>query len=239
MILKNEIDFSVIQYIRMQIYKIGATKTAIDALSDKLISALRLGPTLWFVSGGTNIPLSVSAMRQIDAELTPNLTIALADERFVSYDDPSSNLKQLKDAGFDSKKGKIIEVLKEQPKSLENTLEDYQRVIETIMRDSKNIIGQFGMGIDGHIAGILPYSLAANTTDDLFTAYVSNPYTRITITFNGIKRINTVFLIALGKNKFTSLENLINHDLSLNEQPAQIIKQISEAYVYNDQMEDN
>ena len=42
-------------------------------------------------------------MKRIDYDLSSNLTVALADERFGDYGHPDSNWTQLKVAGFDPK----------------------------------------------------------------------------------------------------------------------------------------
>ena len=220
----------------MQVYKVGLAEIAISPLASKLKSSINLGPTLWLVSGGSNIKLSVAIMNQIDSELSSNLTIALADERFGPYNHPDSNWTQLMEAGFDPKNARLIETLSRNTTSLADTVQLYQDNIGPIIEDSTSIIGQFGMGSDGHIAGILPNSPASQELPTIVTGYNSQPYTRITITFNGIRKLSSAFLIAIGEDKHDQLDKLINQDLPLNVQPAQIIKQVSESYIYNDQL---
>ena len=99
------------------------------------------------------------------------------------------------------------------------------------------LVGQLGLGQDGHIAGILPNTIATNETDELVVGYENDPFTRITITFTGLRRLSSLFLIATGENKREQLNKLINQDLPLSAQPAQIIKQIEDSYLYNDQLE--
>ncbi len=221
----------------MQVYKIGIAEIAISPIASKLKSALYLGPTLWLVSGGSNIKLSVEIMERIDSELSSNLTISLVDERYGAYNHPNSNWAQLMNAGFDAKNAKLIEVLTPDSNNLEITLAKFKQELMSSIDESMSIIGQFGMGSDGHIAGILPGSIATQETNELVIGYEATPFTRITITFNTFRKLTTAFLIATGEEKKVQLERLINQDLTLSEQPAQIIKQISESYIYNDQIE--
>ncbi len=221
----------------MQIYKIGVPNIAVAPLVSQLKSSLFVAPTLWIISGGSNIPLSVEAMNRIDYDLSANLTVALADERYGPYGHPDSNWTQLKTAGFDPKRAQIIEVLTSDNPSLENTVQNYANAISQAFYENEHRVGQFGMGADGHIAGILPGSPASHETSDLVVGYQSDPFTRITLTFEAIKQLNVAFLIAGGNTKHDQLVKLTSQDAPLSEQPAQIIKQITEAYVYNDQIE--
>ncbi len=221
----------------MQIYKIGVPDIAIAPLVSQLKSSLAVGPTLWIISGGSNIPLSVEAMKRIDYDLSSNLTVALADERFGDYGHPDSNWTQLKVAGFDPKHAKTIEALSADNPGLEATLSQYSNAISMAFYENERSVGQFGMGADGHIAGILPGSVASNETSELVVGYQSQPFTRITLTFEAIRHINVAFLIAGGATKRDQLIKLTSQDIPLSQQPAQIIKQNAESYIYNDQIE--
>ena len=222
----------------MQVYKVGVPEIAISPLTSKLKGALNIGPTLWLVPGGSNIPLVVAVMASLSAELTDNLTIGLTDERFGPYNHPDSNWTQLRNAGFDPKRAQVIETLKAGVEgSLESTVLSYNSELDTILDEVSSAIGLFGMGVDGHIAGILPNSPATNEASySTVTGYNATPFNRITISFSAIRRLNSVFLIAMGETKRAQIERLITQEAPLNEQPAQIIKQVSEAYLYNDQL---
>jgi len=221
----------------MQVYKVGIPEIAIGPMASKLKSSLYLGPTLWLLSGGSNIKLSVAVMERIDSDLSTNLSVALADERFGAYNHSESNWAKLMDAGFDSKNAQLIETITPNDTDIQSTTARYLATLEAEMEKVSDIIGQFGMGSDGHIAGILPNSPACVETNDIITSYDSPPFKRITLTFSGIRRLTTAFLIAVGQDKHDQLDKLVNQDLPLNIQPAQIIKQVRESYLYNDQVE--
>jgi len=221
----------------MQIYKIGIPEIAIAPIASRLKSLINEGSTAWFLSGGSNIELEVAIMNHIDAQSSNNLTLTLADERFGAYDHPESNWHKLRQAGFDPKNARIIEIIQPNITDIESTTSAFESNLTEILEMNSYLVGQFGMGDDGHIAGILPNSLATQESDFLATHYTSSPYNRITLTFNAIRKLDVAFLIANGENKKPQLENLINYQLPLSEQPAQIIKQVAEAYLYNDQIE--
>jgi 6-phosphogluconolactonase/glucosamine-6-phosphate isomerase/deaminase len=74
-------------------------------------------------------------------------------------------------------------------------------------------------------------------TDEKFVAgYDAGNFTRITLTPPALRQIAVAFAFVYGKSKFEALQNLHDNDLPLDEQPAQILKQLNESYVYNDQI---
>jgi 6-phosphogluconolactonase/glucosamine-6-phosphate isomerase/deaminase len=221
----------------MQVYKVGIADIALAPLARKLKSSLNIGPTLWLLSGGSNIRLSVEIMKQIDTNLSAGLSLALVDERFGPYRHPDSNWTQLLQSGFDPKQARVIETIRPDSGDLAETINRYSEDLSAAIEESTSVIGQLGMGTDGHIGGILPGSPAAIETDQLVLGYQSNPYTRITMSFNGLRQLDCAFLLAFGQDKQSQLSKLVNQDVSLDEQPAQIIKQIQESYLYNDQVE--
>jgi 6-phosphogluconolactonase/glucosamine-6-phosphate isomerase/deaminase len=190
---------------------------------------------LWLMTGGSNIPLSVSVMAQLPDTLTSRLTILLTDERFGAVGHANSNMEQLKRAGFMPKQAMVMSVLKPDL-SLEETCRGYGIHFQAAVRKADVVLGQFGMGADGHIAGILPGSPAVSS-GDLTAAYDAPPYTRVTLTPKALQQLSVAYLFAFGADKRGALENLQGKTLSLDEQPAQILRQIPEACIYNDQIE--
>jgi 6-phosphogluconolactonase len=205
-------------------------------LSDRLQAELEAGKNvLWLVPGGSNIPLSAEVMRQIPDELTHRLTIYLTDERYGEVDHPDSNTRQLREAGFDPKDARMVHVLAP-GLGLEETAEQYALSIAAAFEVADIVIAQIGMGPDGHICGILPGSPAV-TSDQLAVGYKTETFTRITLTPRAlIEHVDAAYVYAFGEAKLPALENLLGKELPLDEQPAQLLKQLPEAYVYNDQL---
>jgi len=190
---------------------------------------------MWLLSGGSNIPASVEVMDKISASLSKNLTVSLADERYGEVDYVNSNWNQLITAGFEPKKATLEPVLKANF-SFDETLERYKRIITDGRNNNDIVIAQLGIGDDGHIAGILPGSPAATEVTDMVCGYQSQPYLRLTITFPGLREVDTAYAFAFGNTKQATLTNLQTKLLPTIEQPAQILKEIPAAFLYSDQI---
>jgi len=206
-------------------------------LLGRLVEELEGGKkVLWLVPGGSNIPLSVEVMKQLPDELTDNLTIYLTDERYGEVDHPDSNARQLREAGFNPKRARAVWVLA-RDLSLEDTCEQYAMSVSAAFEAADFVIAQMGMGADGHVCGILPGTVAVDS-DKLVVGYVTETFTRITLSPKALRNnVDVAYVFALGDEKREALANLLSKDLPLSEQPAQILKKLPEAYVYNDLLE--
>ncbi len=214
-------------------YQPDSTKAA-KVLARYLLTALPDQRVLWLVSGGSNIALSVQVMKRIPTKLQPNLAIMLTDERYDVYDHADSNLRQLYEGGLKSGKATVVPVLMPVNMSLTQTVKRYEQVIETAFANADVIVAQLGIGVDGHIAGILPKS-AATRSKALVCGYKAMDYTRITLTMMALKQVSIAFAFAYGDRKEPALEQLSSKALALSTQPAQVLKQIPEARLYTDQ----
>jgi 6-phosphogluconolactonase/glucosamine-6-phosphate isomerase/deaminase len=213
-----------------------------QALADKLSSLLGAGKkVLWLIPGGSNIPISVEAVDIIRASVSDdslkNLTITLTDERYGPVGHEDSNWKQLIDAGMDfdslEKSGvRNIPVLHGLP--LADTVSTFSQAVQKAFDSSEIVIGQCGMGADGHIAGILPGSPAVGEKAPA-CGYSSGTFTRITLTPLMLEKIDVVYAFVYGSSKKAAIERLRDSDIPIDEQPAQLLKAIPEAYVYTDQ----
>lgn len=220
----------------MKLIRIPSLEEVAKPLQSRLIQELQSGSkVLWLVPGGSNIPLSVGVMNMISDDLSRNLTIYLTDERYGEVDHADSNTRQLREAGFDPKSARMVDVLA-WDLSLEETSEQYALSIRTAFEAADVVIAQMGVGPDGHICGILPGTPAAESSE-LVTGYQTETFTRITLTPKAlIENVEVAYVFAFGEAKLEALQNL-QKNLSLAEQPAQLLKKLPEAYVYNDQIE--
>jgi 6-phosphogluconolactonase/glucosamine-6-phosphate isomerase/deaminase len=212
--------------------------TAVSALQSKLITELKKDiNVLWIISGGSNTAVTVSIMDELPADLTARLTIIPVDERYGPIGHENSNIQQLLDGGFVAGQARLISVL--QPDlSLQATADAFNLIVQAEFAKAQVIIGQLGIGPDGHIAGILPDSPATAVNDKFVTAYLSDPYQRITMTFQALEKITVDYSIAYGAAKKTALQQLHNSELPLSKQPSQILRKLAEVYIYNDQIGD-
>jgi 6-phosphogluconolactonase/glucosamine-6-phosphate isomerase/deaminase len=174
-------------------------------------------------------------MKQIPDDLTANLTVYLTDERYGEVSHPDSNSRQLEEAGFEHKNARVTWVLAE-GLSLEETADQYSLSIAAAFEANDTVIAQMGMGADGHVCGIMPGTPAVDS-DKLVVGYVTENFTRITLTPKALKEhVTAAYVFAFGEGKKEALANLLK-ELPLNEQPAQVLKSLPETYVYNDQIE--
>lgn len=216
------------QFVR-EPWSVGAPK-----LATQLVDALeRQDHVVWLVSGGSNIQIATEVMRELPEHLTRKLVIMLADERYGDVGHKDSNFQQLQEVGFEPKLAEFIPTLID-GLSLEDTAAEFGQRFTREADNAGAILAQFGIGSDGHVAGILPHS-PASTSDRAAFGYHTEQYNRITLTFNSLKRIHTAYAFVYGDDKAPTLKQLQTEDLELTEQPAQILKQIPDVYIYNDQ----
>ncbi|MFA6295063.1 MAG: 6-phosphogluconolactonase [Candidatus Paceibacterota bacterium] len=198
--------------------------------------------------------------KQVSEKLMNNLTVTLTDERFGPVGHKDSNWEQLMLAGFDFSGIQTLPVLKNL--SLEETVNEFSKNIERafslpispisktdslpvgeviplensstseIINGNDIVIGQFGIGPDGHIAGILPNSSAVKSLNTTFS-YTAPPFTRITLTPKALLKISIAYAFVFGESKREAISNLQIKNLSIEEQPAQILKKLKEAYLYS------
>jgi len=206
---------------------------AASSLADSLTAALdKHSRVLWLVPGGSNIAIAVNVMRAIPEALTAKLHIMLTDERYGEVDHADSNFRQLREAGFDTKQAVFIPTL-QSGLSIEATVPAFSEVFERESGQAGFVIAQFGIGADGHIAGILPSS-PATASQSLCVGYHTDQFDRLTLTFTALKRVDTAYACVYGDSKKPTLLQLQSTETPLAEQPCQILRHIPEAYVYND-----
>jgi 6-phosphogluconolactonase/glucosamine-6-phosphate isomerase/deaminase len=221
----------------LQFVKTSDTREAAEALAKRLqIELAKPQRVLWLVSGGSNISLSIQVMQELLPETHKNLAIMLADERFGVFNHKDSNMHQLAALGFQPGTATVVPALVPGEQTFDETCVRYNRAIRTAFRSADVIIGQFGMGADGHIGGILPGSPAADPTKKFVVGYDAGTFLRITLTPYAIRQVTTAYLFAFGDTKRKALIELRQKAVSLRQQPAQILHQVDEAYVYNDQI---
>lgn len=208
-------------------------------LTERLVCELASGKrVLWLVSGGSNILASVQIMNNISAHLSHGLGVMPADERYGPPGHSDSNWTQLMTAGFKSKQASLIRIL-ESGTSFEQTAERYDQLANNAFGSYDIIVAQLGIGADGHLAGILPETVATRQTEALVVGYSSPPLRRLTLTFTALRRIDAAFAFAFGDVKQAALRSLHDLSLAIEVQPAQILKELPEAYIYSDQVDED
>lgn len=205
-------------------------------LTERLVRELAGGQrVLWLTSGGSNVPSSIQIMANIPPKLKSNLTVMPVDERYGAIGHDESNWQQLMDASFEAGQATLLPVLAD-GLDLQATKARYEQQTAEAFKNNDLVIAQLGIGGDGHLAGILPDSEAATGTDELVAAYQSKPFERLTLTFAALRQISAAYVFAFGNTKHEALTALHDQSIEPAKQPAQILKQMPEAYVYSDQV---
>ena len=190
---------------------------------------------LWLIAGGSNVPIAASIMahirKSVPVEQMHLLTVSQTDERFGPLGHKDSNWQQMIEAGFDFNGITSVPIITGQ--SLNETVSRWSKQIEAAFDSNEIIIGQFGMGADGHIAGLLPHSPAI-TAEGPVGSHTDEKFTRISLTPRMLECISTAYAFVFGDAKREAVMNLRDKKLSIDEEPAQILKSISDCSFYTD-----
>ena len=202
-----------------------------DAINTNLNSNLKV---LWLVSGGSAVAVAVEAYKLIDKNHLQNLTISQIDERFGAPGHKDSNWQQLLNAGFLATGLRCLPFLA--GKDFDQTAKDAEILMEKELAAAEYKVGLFGVGPDGHTAGILPLSAAVDS-QQLVSAYIASDFERLTITSRAIALLDLAVAYATGDAKREQLQKL-QRNLSVREQPAQSLKLAKQTVIFNDQIGD-
>jgi 6-phosphogluconolactonase/glucosamine-6-phosphate isomerase/deaminase len=157
------------------------------------------------------------------------------DERYGKPGHADSNTEALRKAGFDPGEATWVDVLMHDA-PFDQTVSFYGEVAATALANAAVVIGQFGLGGDGHVAGILPDSPAADADEVTVAGYEWKDYTRMTLTPVALKQVTSAYVLAYGDGKKEALERLRANSETLAALPAKLLYEIPEVYVYNDQL---
>ncbi len=210
--------------------KVSNSEPVIDFLVGRLEANLSSGKRVfWLLPGGSAIKLAVEVARRLQAPLA-KLTVSLTDERYGPVDYPDSNWRQLIDAGLSLPGANLQPVLTGKP--LEQTVDDYTNMLIKYLSKCDYSLALAGMGTDGHIFGIKPASPAVSA-DKPVVGYTWDDYVRITPTAKILKMLDEIVILAIGQQKHKQFDRL-EADLAIDEQPAQLLKQLSKVTIFND-----
>jgi len=217
------------KYIKLQNFE-----TIIDDLINSIVSKLNSGnAVLLLLSGGSAIDLAAKMGQQLKDYDLSKLHITLMDERYGPVGHPGSNWQQLQIAGFKANGAHLYPVLS--GRQIEKTNAEFSATLEELFGLGSYVIGLFGMGADGHTAGLLPGIGSINKT--IWSDYFTGPdFQRITMTPWSLAKVDQAILYAVGEQKHPALKKL-SEKIDVNTQPVQLLKQIPNVTIYNDYKE--
>ncbi len=194
------------------------------------------GSIALLLSGGSSLNPVREAFKSLDDKVLGRIHIAQIDGRFVDIDDEASNWRQIKDAlGSNLKKVASTLVMLRQGVGAEDIAIAYEMQLRELLAAADEKIGVYGIGADGHIAGMMPTKSPEDFTKfldgRLVVNYQSHDFVRITTTQPLLTRLDEVILFACGQEKIKAVDKL-NDDLSPREHPAQILKDAKRVNIF-------
>lgn len=185
---------------------------------------------LWLVPGGSSIQVALMVDQLLKHIDLSRLNVTLTDERYGPIGHSDSNWKQLQDGGFRLSGATKIPVLR--GVSMDETIHKYGEVIRSTIAAVDYSIGFFGIGPDGHTAGILPGSPAESAQTSIY-GYQAEKFTRITITKSIIASLDEAVVYAVGENKWPIIEAL-SGTMERADWPAMSLKKAGKLTLFTD-----
>jgi 6-phosphogluconolactonase/glucosamine-6-phosphate isomerase/deaminase len=202
-----------------------------NLIASSILNQLKLGKkVLFFATGGSSIAVASRVAEIIKDESLPNLTVMMTDERYGEVGHNDSNWAQLIKKGFALSEAKLLPIL--DGNDIDTTTEEFKINLERELKNAEYKIASFGVGADGHTAGILPGTIAVHSTD-LACHYDTPAFFRITITPMVIERLDQAVVWMQGENKWPVVENL-SQEIDIEKQPVQILKKIPLLTIFTD-----
>src|SRR5215469_5814298 len=156
----------------MHRFVVTSQEGAIEAIGRGIDRALSGGlKVLWLFSGGSNVTIELAVLERLEHATTKLLTLGLIDERFVPSDSQDSNWHQLLAGGLNGNKATLLPPIVGSAQSVEAAALDYEERLSIAVKRADVIIGQFGIGANGHIGGIQPHSSAVHEEKRLVVGY--------------------------------------------------------------------
>lgn len=208
-----------------------------DYLIQTISSHLARGERVtWLITGGSGMlidRLVAEGLRDVD---TSRLSVTLSDERYGLVGHPDENWQQLLDAGFSLPSAQLHRVLTGHDRAA--TTASFSQLLRKLLDEADYSIGLFGIGPDGHTAGIKPHSPAINAPD-YATDFTGDDFERITMTAPAIRQLSEAVVAAFGEAKFPTLRQLLHEDIPPDIQPAQLLKSVEKCTIFTDYKEEN
>mgnify|MGYP000957610450 CR=1 FL=1 len=222
-----------VRYTEIMHFVVRPVEAAVKDVLVGLRHALSAGRVTWLVSGGSCIEPQSQVLRELSEASLARLTIVLVDERYCESGHENSNYAALQAARFVRAGLRFEDILAGNP-SFEAAAQRHSAVLKEALRTADTCIATLGIGADGHTAGILPKSPAAEATNALALGYDAPDFSRITATFAGLLEIDVAYVFAHGPKKENAVNRLKTHQESLRDLPASILYDIPSVTIYND-----
>lgn len=218
--------------------KVNKYKTCDEATREaatKLVGALdHPVKTLLLLSGGSSLDVAKVALSKLKADQKRLITIAQIDERYGEPGHPDSNWNGITEVAQSFNEYAGVANVLQGSGSIEEDTANYNARLKMLF--TKNIlkVGLFGIGADGHVAGMLPSSQAKflkYTDGRLVVNFQGSDFPRITTTSALMKVLDEAVVYACGQSKEEAIDKL-EEKLPAHKHPAQLLKEVNEVSVY-------
>lgn len=205
----------------------------VDYLTSTLTAHLESGESvLWLVPGGSAMKVATRVLENIEDVDTSALCITLTDERYGRPNHPDENWIQLEQLGFNVASINAYRVLRGE--DIESTAQDFGDKLARLFETYDYKIGLFGVGSDGHTAGIKPHTVAV-TSDEYAAQFEGEDFARVTMTPKAIAELDEVVIYAHGADKYPVLADLLGDEpVDLADRPAQALKAAGRTTLFSD-----
>lgn len=200
---------------------------------------------LLLLSGGS----ALKVLDSIETEDWQRITLFFLDERY-DVDNENSNFAQLEKMPWFEKVTKrgcrYVDSRVKKDESLELFGDRLENDLQNWLTENPNgkKIAVFGMGADGHVAGIFPYSENPALFSELFegdrlvavhNVQGKNPYSlRATMTFSLFYSIDKSYAYICGNEKRDALTKIFGEKLPMNDFPAGIFRELKNMTIVTD-----
>jgi 6-phosphogluconolactonase len=247
----------------MTIIKTPSSKlfiNAADRLSKEIKDTLSNHNVVLYLSGGSALalyPYLAKALiklckTSVDDDMM-NLAILQVDERFEPKNDEDSNALQIEKTGLwrSCDKTGVEHYMITKERVMEDAVDFYNTTLKkfntsrmpqfnkdgTQRKKTMYQIGIFGIGEDGHTAGLLPGYQKIWDVDESYVGYENEGKfkKRITMTPALIRQMDFAIVVAKGEKKKKVVKKLVDpKGERLDEFPAGILRKIKTVEVYTD-----
>ncbi len=166
--------------------------------------------------------------------------IMLGDERWVPYDNESSNALMLRQTLLASGPGSQASFYPTPTVEFETPKEsarEFSKLIREICNYEQPLFDLIvlGLGDDGHTASLFPGTDSLNVRDSLATVSTGKGNERITLTASVLSSASKVIFLVSGESKQMALKRLLDPNESYERTPAKLVNPDSEILILVDQ----
>ncbi len=175
---------------------------------------------VWFISGGSSIPIAQMAIQSIVFQRLSKIKIVIVDEKFKRSNQARTNWSQLV-------KGNTY--LQQTVKPILHA----KLTIEECLEWADYAIGQFGIG-EGYYTGGIQSGSVAVTNRALAAYYQHGDFKHITVTTKLISILDLVFINSFGESKIELVVHFTNSQANVHDEPTQALKSARKSIIATD-----